>query len=243
MSQNNSISIVIPCFNEGKKLLKSIKLLIDYMENKINPKCDYEIIVVNDGSTDTETNEIFKTTKIDKVSFVSYNKNKGKGYAVKTGIAKASKDIIIFMDADLSTEISAIQTVLNNIEKADIIIGSRHHKDTIISNPQPKTRQFIGKCCIFITNFLTKIHVKDTQCGFKAFKRNIAKKIIKKQKIERWAFDVEYLYIAKLNKYSICEIPIIWNNDADSTVSPIKSSINFFKELLVIIKNKKKYID
>lgn len=239
MPVNKSISIVIPCYNEGEKLLINIKKIIKYL-NKINID-DYEIIAVNDGSIDKKTNEIFRDTKIDKTNFIGYNQNKGKGAAVKTGIEFASKDIIIFMDADLSTDISAIQTVLDNIENKDIIIGSRHHKKTIIPNPQPPIRQFIGRCCIIITSILTGLNVKDTQCGFKAFKRDIAKKIITKQQINRWAFDVEYLYIAKINGFSIYEIPIKWNNDNESTVSPIKSSINFFIELIKIVRNKRKY--
>lgn len=238
MNNNLSISIIIPCYNEGKKLLDNLKKVINFMKNL---NCDFEIITVNDGSIDSETNEIFKTAKMENVKFISYEKNKGKGFAVKTGIKNAKNDVIIFMDADLSTDINAINLVLDNINKYDIIIGSRHHKNTKIVNPQPFHRQFIGRCCILITNFLTKINVKDTQCGFKAFKKDIAKKIIQKQKIERWAFDVEYLYIAKLNNYSIFEIPVIWDNDTESTVSPIKSSISFFKELIKITSNKKYY--
>lgn len=236
-----SLSIIIPCFNEGEKLILNIEKVKKYLnENFSNLK--YEIITVNDGSTDKKTNDIFYNTKIDNVIFFSYEKNRGKGFAVKKGIELASNDIVLFMDADLSTDITAIKTVFDNIKQSDIVIGSRHHKETYIPNPQPAYRQIMGYSCISITKILTGLNVKDTQCGFKAFKKHIAKELIKKQRINRWAFDVEYLYIAHLNNYSIKEIPIIWCNDDESTVSPIKSSISFFKELVTIKNNKKYYI-
>lgn len=235
-----TLSIVIPCYNEGEKLITNVGKVKEYLDTQLT-ECIYEIVCVNDGSTDNKTSELFKTTKIDKVKFISYDKNHGKGFAVKTGFENSNNDILLFMDADLSVDLSAIKTIMENTDKADILIGSRHHKDTVIPIPQPTIRQFIGRACIFITNFLTHIGVKDTQCGFKAFKKDVAKKIIQKQQIERWAFDVEYLYVAKLNKISILEIPVIWSDDSDSRVSPIKSSISFFKELLKIRSNKKIY--
>lgn len=236
-----SISIIIPCYNEGEKLIKNINKVINYMDN-LAPSIDYEIIAVNDGSTDNKTNDIFNTQKLKNTSFIGYRTNKGKGAAVKFGIKSAKNEIIIFMDADLSTNINAIKTVVENIEEYDIIIGSRRHKDSNILIKQPKSRQFIGNCCIYITNFFTGLNLEDTQCGFKAFKKDIAKNIIKKQKINRWAFDVEYLYIAKLHKYKILEIPVEWKNDSESTVSPIKSSLRFFKELIYIVHNKNNYL-
>lgn len=237
----NNISIIIPCYNEGEKLINSINKIKNFLEKHSNIS-NYEIITVNDGSKDSKTNNIFNSTKINNVKFISYKENKGKGYAIKKGIEKANNNIIIFMDADLSTDITAIDTVISNIKENDIVIGSRHHKDTKITTYQPKLRQLMGYICIFTVKILTHIKVKDTQCGFKAFKKDIAKQIIEKQRINGWAFDVEYLYIAKLKNFSVCEIPIIWHDDSDSTVSPIKSSIAFFKELINIRLNKKHYI-
>ena len=231
------ISIVIPCYNEGNKLINNIHKIVTYM-NTLN--VSYEIIGVNDGSTDN-TKNLMDNTDIPNVKFQSYSENKGKGYAVMTGINNALGDIIIFMDADLSTDISAIKTVLDNKDKGDIIIGSRRHPDTNLIKKQGPLRKFIGNCCIIFTRLITGLKVKDTQCGFKALKKDIAKKIVKKQQIERWAFDVEYLYIAHLNGYKIYEIPITWENDEDSKVSPIKSSINFFNDLIKLRARKKEY--
>lgn len=233
-----NLSIVIPCYNEGNKLINNVIKVKTYLDSFEN--LSYEIIGVNDGSTD-DTDIIMKQAIIENVKFIGYSKNHGKGYAVKYGIENAIGDWIIFMDADLSTEISAIKTVLDSQDQADIIIGSRRHKDTILVKKQPFARKFIGNACKVITQILTGMRIKDTQCGFKAFKKECIKQIITKQKIERFAFDVEYLYIASLNKMKIIEVPIRWENDEDSRVSPIRSSVKFFGDLFKIIGNKKSY--
>jgi dolichyl-phosphate beta-glucosyltransferase len=145
------------------------------------------------------------------------------------------------MDTDLSTDLSAIDTFLNEIKNYDIVIGSRRHPNSVIPKPQGALRKFIGNCCVVITKTMTGLKLNDTQCGFKGFKNAVAKKIISKQVVENWAFDVEYLYIANLNGYTIKDIPITWVNDEDSKVSPLKSSLSFFGDLFKIVGNKKAY--
>jgi len=229
-------SIVIPCYNEEKDILFKVDVLKQYLKEK---EYDSEIILVNDGSKD-KTKEIINNIK--NIKAISYDTNRGKGGAVKEGIKEASGEYIIFMDADLSTDLSAIDIVNNEIESYDIMIGSRHIKGSNIKKKQPLSRQFIGWCCRVIMKILFGFKYKDTQCGFKAFKSSVAKDIISKQTITDFAFDIEYLYIAKLNKYSVKEFPVIWSDDRGSTVSPIKSSIRFFKDAFKIRKNKKNYI-
>jgi hypothetical protein len=165
----------------------------------------------------------------------------GKGGAVKEGVKKSLGDWILFMDADLSTDLSAIKTVLDNIDNQKIIIGSRRHKDSILIKKQGLIRKFIGICCIVLTNLITRLWLLDTQCGFKALEANLAKQIIQKQTIEKWAFDVEWLYIAKVNGFRAKEIPVKWDNDEDSKVSVMSSSVKFFIDLFKIVKNKKLY--
>ena len=127
------------------------------------------------------------------------------------------------MDADLSTNLDAINTTLRYCDNLnfDVIIGSRRHENTILPKPQKLPRKIIGKMCIIITKLIIGLDVSDTQCGFKTFKSDIMKYIIEKQQIERFAFDVEYLYIAKLKNKTIKEIPIVWENDEDSKVSAV----------------------
>lgn len=233
------LSIILPCYNEEKQIENTIIEIKKFL-SKYN--FDYEIVPVNDGSKDNTAEIIKKVALSDNiVNPVIYNENHGKGYAVKMGIQKAIGDYILFMDTDLSTDLSAIDIFLKQIKDYDIVIGSRRHKDSVIPKPQGPLRKFIGNCCVVITKAITGLNLNDTQCGFKGFKKDIAKKIISKQLIENWAFDVEYLYIANINGYTIKDIPVTWINDEDSKVSPISSSIKFFKDLFRIVGNKKQY--
>ena len=229
------LSIVIPCYNEAKDIASNVDKVKSYLLDK---KIDNEIILVNDGSKDN-TKEVIES--INGVKALSYEKNRGKGGAVKYGIENATGDYVLFMDADLSTDISAIEKVIELAPNYDLVIGSRHAKDSVIKKKQPVLRVFIGWCCRVLVNMNFHTKLKDTQCGFKALRTDIAKKIVEKQKITNFAFDVEYIYIAKLNNLSMCELGITWSDDRGSTVSPVKSSLKFFKDIGFIRRHKKDY--
>ncbi|MDR0935014.1 MAG: glycosyltransferase family 2 protein [Erysipelotrichaceae bacterium] len=231
------LSIIIPCYNEAKSIKENvIERVIPYLK-KIN--LNYELILVNDGSKDNTANVI---NSIPDILSLSYEKNRGKGGAIKYGIEHASGDYVLFMDADLSTDLSAIDELIPLIGKYDLIIGSRHLKNSKMPVKQPLIRRFIGKMCRILVNMNFGFHLKDTQCGFKAIELEKAKFIASKQVVEGFAFDVEYLYIAVLNKWTIKEIPVIWRNDRSSTVSIFKASSRFMKDMRLVKKNKKSYI-
>lgn len=231
------LSIVVPCYNEGKSIKKNItKKVIPYLDEN---GFDYELILVDDGSKDNTKKQI---ESIEGVKAISYKPNRGKGGAVKEGILNASGDYVLFMDADLSTDLSAFNYIKEYMGEYDFIIGSRHVKGSKIVIKQPLHRQFIGYMCRKLVNANFKFNYKDTQCGFKAIKTSIAKEIATRQIINGFAFDVEYLYFAKINKLTTIEIPVIWENDRSSTVIVTSSSIRFYKDLKVIKKNKKKYM-
>ena len=229
------LSIVIPCYNESKDITNNVNKVKDYLKEK---KIDHELLLVNDGSKDN-TKEVIEA--IPDVVALSYDKNRGKGGAVKYGIENATGDYVLFMDADLSTDISAIEKVIELAPSYDLIIGSRHAKDSVIKKKQPWTRVFIGWCCRVLVKMLFHTKLKDTQCGFKAMKADVAKKIVAKQLVNNFAFDVEYIYIARLNKLSMYELGITWSDDRGSTVSPIKSSLKFFRDIFYIRRHKKTY--
>ena len=149
---NIKLSIIIPCYNEGQKLIDNIKKINTYLKQEL-PSLNYEIIGINDGSKDN-TKKIMKENedKLLNTKFISYEINRGKGGAVKEGVLNAKGEWILFMDADLSTDISAIRTILDNINSCNFIIGSRRHKDTILVKKQGFKRKIIGNCCIIITN-------------------------------------------------------------------------------------------
>lgn len=229
------LSIIIPCYNEAKDIAKNAEIVKQYLQDC---QIDYELILVNDGSKDN-TKEVIES--IPGVRALSYDTNRGKGGAVKYGIEEAKGDYILFMDADLSTALEAIPRILELAPSYDMVIGSRHAKESIIRKKQPLLRVFIGWCCRKLVNMKFSLNFKDTQCGFKLIKGDVAKKIVSKQVVNNFAFDVEYIYIAKLNNLSIAEMGVIWSDDRGSTVSPIKSSIKFFKDLSFIKKHKKTY--
>ena len=230
------LSIVVPCYNESKDIAKNSEIIKNYLESI---KQDYELILVNDGSKDN-TKEVIEA--IPGVKALSYEPNRGKGGAVKYGIENATGDYVLFMDADLSTDLEAIDKFIKLAPNYDMVIGSRHAKDSVIKKKQPALRVFIGWCCRKLVNMKFHFKYKDTQCGFKAMRTDIAKKIVSKQVVNNFAFDVEYLYIANLNNLSIYEMGVIWADDRGSTVSPLKSSIKFFKDLSFIKKHKKTYL-
>ena len=229
------LSIVIPCYNEAQDIAKNVNTVKEYLDSK---GFDYELLLVNDGSKDN-TKEVIES--IPGVVALSYDKNRGKGGAVKYGIENATGDYVLFMDADLSTDIVAIDDIYELAPSYDFIIGSRHAKGSVIKKKQPFMRVFIGWCCRLLVRMIFHTKLKDTQCGFKAMRIDVAKKIVEKQLVTNFAFDVEYIYIALLNKISMCELGITWSDDRGSTVSPIKSSLKFFKDLGHIRRNKKHY--
>lgn len=236
--KNKKISIVIPCYNEGSKIVHNLEgRIIPFLKEK---EINYEIIPVNDGSKDN-TKEVFKTIKIANVLPIGYDKNRGKGGAVKFGIEHATGDYIVYMDADLSTHLSAFDHLLNEKEDIDFFVGSRHLKDSVLTKKQGLMRRFIGRSCRIVVNTTFRFRYKDTQCGFKAIKTNLAKEMAKRQIINGFAFDVEYLYMAKLNNLKMKEFPVIWENDEDSKVSALRSSVIFFKDVFKIKRNKRHY--
>ena len=230
------LSIIIPCYNEAKDLYEKAKVVQEKLATLSVPT---ELILVNDGSKD-KTKDVINL--IPGVIRSGYDVNRGKGGAVKQGILDATGDYVLFMDAELSTDLSAIDYLLPLLGEHQFIIGSRHHKDSKIPIKQPLKRRFIGWVCRKLVNAKFHFHYSDTQCGFKCIESSFAKAMVEKQIINGFAFDVEYLYIAKLNNVPVYEIPVIWRDDRGSTVSPLKSSIKFFKDMGKIKKNKKNYI-
>ena len=230
------LSVIIPCYNEAEDLKEKAEIVKAKLASL---NIESELILVNDGSKDN-TKEVIES--IDGVVKAGYDINRGKGGAIKEGISKATGNYVLFMDADLSTDLSAIDTLLPLLGKETFIIGSRHHKESMIPIKQPAKRRFIGWCCRKLVNSKFGMNYKDTQCGFKCIEINLAKKLIEKQIINDFAFDVEYLYYAKLNNIKAYEIPVIWKDDRGSTVSPFRSSKKFLKDMKKIKKNKANYL-
>jgi dolichyl-phosphate beta-glucosyltransferase len=224
------LSIIIPAYNEEKRIVSTIKKIEDYFKTRNKP---YEIIVVDDGSKD-KTIEKVNSINSTNVRLIKNPKNMGKGYAVKTGVMNSKKEWILFSDADLSTPIEMLDRFVQYMDHYDIIIGSRVAKGAKIEIKQPFYRRIPGKVFPLLVQLFIMRGIKDTQCGFKLFKKECAMFLFKKQKINGFSFDAEILYLAKKYKFKIKEVPINWANDLDSKVNPIKHSFKMFVELLKI---------
>lgn len=225
------ISIIIPAYNEEKRIGKTLKKIASYMKKK---KHDYEVIVVDDCSKDktTEVVEKFNKRRKNKIKILKNKRNRGKGYSVRRGMLAGKKKWLLFSDADLSTPIEELEKFEKYTKGYHIIIASRNLKESEIKIKQPRLRSTLGKIFPFIVNTIAVKGIKDTQCGFKMFNKEVADAIFPLQRSERFAFDVEILYIAKKFHFRIKEVPVVWVNALGSKVNPVTDSINMFFDVL-----------
>lgn len=224
------VSLIIPAYNEATRIVEPLINAIAYMEKNYD---DFEIIVVDDGSSD-DTIEVVQ--KIDAcIKIVPLGKNQGKGAAVRNGMLSATGDMRIFTDADFSTPIEEVEKAVKYLsEGTDVFIGSRALDHSMVKKHQPIYREFMGKVFNKIVQVLILWGLKDTQCGFKGFSANVAEDIFSRTLFDGFCFDVEVLYIARKLNYKISEVPTIWYNDDRSTVSAISDSVNMFLDIVKI---------
>jgi dolichyl-phosphate beta-glucosyltransferase len=227
------LSVVIPVYNEEKRIPNTLREIDKYLRGQ---NYDYEILVVNDGSKD-RTVEIVRglTSDIKNLKVTGYEKNQGKGYAVRFGLKEALGDYRLFTDADNSTSIDQIEKMWPEFEKGfDVVVGSRDIKGAVLDPPQPWWRQIIlGEGFKLYRKLIIGLWgIEDTQCGFKGFEKEAVTKILPKCRINRFAFDPEILVLAKKFGFKIKEIPVYWKNDPESKVK-FKS---IFKMALDLIK-------
>lgn len=232
------LSIVIPAFNEEKKISLDIETVYNYFsENLISG----ELVIVDDGSTDKTKSvaegfkEKYKTLKV-----ISYGGNKGKGYALKTGILEASGKYILFADSGVCVPYKCSKLGIKLLEEGfDIALGSRRTKDNsakIVVN-QPLYRRVGSKIFYFLIKILNLIPegILDTQCGFKLFKKDIAHKIYSECKIKGFMIDLEMLRRAHKQKFKIAAFPVEWSNDSDTRYKPLSGSIQNVLQIIKII--------
>lgn len=225
------ISIVIPAYNEEKRIEESLIKIIDYCKNNFEK---YEIIVIDDCSKD-RTNEIVTKYEDSNLRILKNEVNKGKGYSVKRGILEAKYPLVLFTDSDLATPIEELKGFIKYINQGyDVVIASRNMKGSDIKVKQPFYRQMMGQAFPLLVSLIALRGFNDTQCGFKLFKTDKAKRIVQLQTFERFSFDVELLFIAKKLGYKIKEAPVVWIDKGGSKVNLIKDSSKMLLDLFKI---------
>jgi dolichyl-phosphate beta-glucosyltransferase len=228
------MSIVIPAYNEEKRIEGSLSETCAYMNDF---GMEYEIIVVDDGSSDGTGRIVVQIAKdVRSVRLVRYEKNKGKGHALRTGVLVTKGDFVLVMDADLSTPMDELRKLMPYLSDGgfDIAIGSRALALSDIIRKQPWWRRGMGKMFNKIVKMLVIGDFRDTQCGFKMFKGEIARSLFGEAKIDRFAYDVEILALAKKKGYGIKEVPVRWINSPESRVDPVKDSLQMLADLVRI---------
>lgn len=211
------LSIVIPAYNEINRLPITLSFIHRYLDGR-----EYEVIVVDDGSTDGTEKLIYRERLIKLPA------NQGKGFAVKKGVLAANGDKILVMDADLATPLREMEKLLAS--ECDIAIGSRALAGSKVYG-RIKLRSLAGKVFPFLVRLITGLNFRDTQCGFKLFSKAAAHRIFKSVTSKGFAFDVEVLMLAREYGFSVEEIPIEWYEKPGSKVHVFKDGLHMLKEV------------
>ena len=237
-----NVSIVVPAFDEQDRLGDSIRIITAFIEKS---EQHAELIIVDDGSKD-DTTKVAESVCAEfpnvESRVIRYEQNRGKGFAVKTGLLAARADVALFSDADLSTPIEEMRKLLGPIESGefDVTFGSRALDRTLIGTHQPWRREQGGRVMNLIIKTMSDLPFLDTQCGFKAFRMDKFRSLLDLMTIDRFGFDVEFLYVAKHNGLQLSEIPVRWNNVEGSKVSVVRDTRRMMTELMQIRRNAKR---
>src|SRR5438034_3600618 len=228
-----SVSIVVPAYNEAGRLGQSLPIILQYL-NKTHPTG--ELIVVDDGSTDDTVavaKDAFTNSGSINTRVITYQTNRGKGYAVRCGLMASQAPIALFSDADLSTPITETPKLVDPIEQGefDVTFGSRALDRRLIGVHQPWRREQGGRVFNLIVRLATGLPFWDTQCGFKAFRMSACRPIIEAATIDRFGFDVELLYVAHSAGLRLKEIPVRWDHNEGSKVSLAGDSMQLLGEM------------
>ncbi len=235
------VSIVIPAYNESERIVEPLKTVLEFISTTGR---NAEVIVVDDGSSDDTAKvaeRAFSAMPDIQFNVIRYEKNRGKGFAVKTGLMAATADVALFSDADLSTPINEMSKLIEPImrNECDVAFGSRALDRSLIGTHQPWRREQGGRVMNFIIRTMSGLPFADTQCGFKAFNLVKFRQLLDVMKIDRFGFDVEFLFVANHHKLRLKEIPVRWNDVEGSKVSVFRDTRRMISELNQIRSNAK----
>jgi dolichyl-phosphate beta-glucosyltransferase len=226
-------SIVIPAYNERERIRPTLDEILHYVREQ---DWDVKILVVNDGSTDDTAQIVREYGELHpQVVLLENPGNRGKGYSVRNGMLHADGDICLFTDADLSSPITEAAKLFDALAGgADIAIGSRWLRPELQTERQSILRQAFGRIFNLVLRVILGLCFADTQCGFKAFRLDAAQRIFPVQRIERWGFDPEILFLARGAGLRVDEVPVVWAHSAGTRLNPFRDGIRMFVEVLRI---------
>jgi dolichyl-phosphate beta-glucosyltransferase len=225
------LSVVIPCYNEEQRLPRTVEQIERYLDAR---QTDYELVLVDDGSRDG-TRGVMDAAAANNaaVRVEALPRNRGKGRALAVGVEAAKGDEILVTDADLSTPIAELEKLQAALDRgAGIAIGSRALRESRVEVSQPVYRVLMGKGFNLIVQAVLLPGIWDTQCGFKLFRADVARRVFAGLITDGFGYDPEVLYRARRQGVKIVEVPVVWRNSAPTKVSPLKSSWDMLKHVV-----------
>ena len=226
------LSVIIPAYNESIRLSRTLPRVVEYLKKQSYPS---EVILIDDGSQD-ETRQTAENYLQDIQHQVLVNPgNQGKGYSVKRGMLEAKGEYLLFSDADLSTPIEEVERFIQRLKSGyDVIVGSRGLPESNVEVTQNILRQSMGRIFNLLARLFSFNKIKDSQCGFKCFKRDVARDLFQRQIFKGFSFDAEIIYMAQKLGYRILEEPVIWRNSPNSKVHMIGDSCCMMGDIMRI---------
>jgi dolichyl-phosphate beta-glucosyltransferase len=224
------LSIIIPAFNESRRLGPTLQKVVDYLGRR---GLGYEILVVDDGSTDS-TDEVALAFASQGVRLLRQEVNRGKGAVVRIGVLASQGREVLLLDADLSTPIEDLERLQPHLSDADLVLGSRAVEGSDILQHQPFYREMMGRTFNFIIQVLGVRGLRDTQCGFKLLDGDVARRLFAEIRIESFAYDVELVWLAQRRGYRVVEVGVRWADSPASKVNPLTDSARMFWDVLAL---------
>lgn len=233
MSPPPSLSVVIPAYHEERRLPPALERLAEFCATFGQP---FEVLIVVEQGSDA-TLEIAREFAAQHAGFEAIDNlvQRGKGYAVRSGMIRARGDVVFYMDADLSVPLAEVQAFLAHFAaqpEIDVLVGNRQHARSRITRAQSWLRRTMGQTFNRILRVVSAAPLRDTQCGFKAFRRAAAQSVFSRQKLDGFAFDVEVLLLAERLGYRVADLPVEWINSPESKVQLWRDSLQMLRDAL-----------